>query len=201
MATRNPLPKKKPSKKFCNGRRSRADKYCRHAPGWGTDHAGEGRCKLHGGASLKGPDHPNWRHGARSKYVKRLPELLAPSFVEAAENDDPLSLRDEIALTDALIMRYLENVKAGSAKGGGYVNIKSVYSDLAPLIDQRRKLVREEVRTLATMHDVIFKDRQILIMKRLIGIATTVLAGRPELLTMFSDQVLEMAGGSIEEIK
>ena len=191
------LPKRKPTKKFCFARRTGTDKYCRRKPGWGTDHSGEGRCKNHGGMSPRGPNHPRWIHGARSKYVERLPEILGKHFIEAAENSDPLNLADEIALTDSLIMQYLENVRKGTAQGG-FLNIGNIQKGLAPLIDQRIRLVRADVKRIQVTSDVIFKDRQLLIMERLIGIATTVLAGYPDLLTEFSDQVLELTGGGIE---
>lgn len=50
------------------GATTRAGAPCKHEVGWGTDHVGEGRCKLHGGASLRGADSPNFKHGEQSKY-------------------------------------------------------------------------------------------------------------------------------------
>ena len=46
--------------------------------------AGKTRCRNHGACSLAGPNHPNWRHGRRSKEViarhkaarERLRELI-----------------------------------------------------------------------------------------------------------------------------
>lgn len=31
--------------------------------------AGKSRCRNHGGCSLSGKEHPNWKHGRRSKQV------------------------------------------------------------------------------------------------------------------------------------
>lgn len=50
------------------GARTRSGGRCKHPAGWGTSHVGQGRCKLHGGASLRGPEHPNFTHGRHSKY-------------------------------------------------------------------------------------------------------------------------------------
>ena len=50
------------------GARTRAGTPCRHPAGWGTDHVGEGRCKLHGGSSLRGVQHPNFIDGRHSKH-------------------------------------------------------------------------------------------------------------------------------------
>ena len=41
---------------------------CRRPAGWGTDHVGEGRCKLHGGRSLRGFLHPRYKHGRYAQY-------------------------------------------------------------------------------------------------------------------------------------
>ena len=39
---------------------------------------GKARCRLHGGMSLSGPDHPNYRHGYATKaYRKQLAEGAA----------------------------------------------------------------------------------------------------------------------------
>lgn len=42
---------------------------CGLPAGWGTEHVGEGRCKLHGGASLAGEDSPQFKHGLFSDYL------------------------------------------------------------------------------------------------------------------------------------
>lgn len=52
------------------GARNRAGNPCRQPAGWGTDHVGSGRCKLHGGASLRGIEHPNFVDGAHSKHFE-----------------------------------------------------------------------------------------------------------------------------------
>jgi len=39
----------KESDERCNARKTDGSGHCQHAAGWGTDHVGQGRCKLHGG--------------------------------------------------------------------------------------------------------------------------------------------------------
>lgn len=48
--------------------KTRAGTPCQLPAGWGTDHPGEGRCKLHGGRTPRGADSPHFKHGQRSKY-------------------------------------------------------------------------------------------------------------------------------------
>jgi hypothetical protein len=60
----------------CNGKRweKRGEEtifvgYCDNRSGKGTDHLGEGRCKHHAGSSLKGEEHPNFKHGLFSDFL------------------------------------------------------------------------------------------------------------------------------------
>jgi hypothetical protein len=39
---------------------------------------GRGACRMHGGKSLSGCNHPNFRHGRCSKVLRKLPPLLKP---------------------------------------------------------------------------------------------------------------------------
>jgi hypothetical protein len=74
------------------GKKRRTDDPCTQAAGWGTDHAGTGRCKLHSGANTGRPIE----HGKYSRYdviksaeVKRLREHF-----EA--DPDPLNLLPDV---------------------------------------------------------------------------------------------------------
>src|SRR5690625_1882593 len=61
-------------KKYC-GAKTRAGTPCKRPAGWGTNHGGEGRCKLHGGKSTGPPPekmkkNSNARtHGLFAKYL------------------------------------------------------------------------------------------------------------------------------------
>lgn len=43
--------------------------YCANPAGTGTEHPGEGRCKHHGGSSLRGRDNPRFKHGLFSDVM------------------------------------------------------------------------------------------------------------------------------------
>jgi len=78
------------------GATNRDGEPCELPAGWGTDHAGEGRCKHHGGASSgapKGEAHGNYEHGAFSEKID-AGEIL-DAFERAADpnNLDPVWLR------------------------------------------------------------------------------------------------------------
>jgi hypothetical protein len=61
------------------GAKTRSGDACRLPAGWGTDHPGTGRCKLHGGVVLRGSDNPNYRHGL---YSEELSEEDKVAFAE-----------------------------------------------------------------------------------------------------------------------
>lgn len=89
----------------CGGSRRQGGGYCTQAAGWGTDHPGQGRCKLHGGATPV-------RHGRYSNIQRpRIRELS-----EYHENHpDPLNTLSEIALTRALLQDFIERYEQNSA--------------------------------------------------------------------------------------
>lgn len=83
---------RKPPGEDCNGKK--VDKgpdptefrgYCNNPAGKGTDHLGEGRCKNHAGASLKGREHPNFKHGLFSDHLNEE-ERAELESIEAAGN-------------------------------------------------------------------------------------------------------------------
>lgn len=79
------------------GAKTRAGTPCRRPAGWGTDHAGHGRCKLHGGNT------PNGRkHGARLGVEARMRDLVAEYRPDAADLDPVAGLLEVVASTWAM---------------------------------------------------------------------------------------------------
>lgn len=66
-----------------------------------------GRCRMHGGASLAGPAHPNFKTGRHSKYLKLR---LGERYADAISDPRLLGLRDEVALVDVRIAELLEAI-------------------------------------------------------------------------------------------
>ena len=90
------LSKKKPGK-HCNGLTKQRVGHCQRPSGWGTDHAGQGRCKLHGGKSPS-------KHGVYSK-------ILPIKFHELLEEIKPKEITDltcEIIKLKTLLMQMSE---------------------------------------------------------------------------------------------
>lgn len=103
----NELPKIEPTI-TCNGKVHRVNRYCKRPAGWGTEHAGVGRCKLHGGCTT-GP------LSGKLRYSNFIPTDLVQKYEELAveDNIDIKSLNDEIALTRSMIANSSEHNKDG----------------------------------------------------------------------------------------
>jgi hypothetical protein len=78
--------------------KTRSGTPCKKVAGWGTDHLGQGRCRLHGGATPI-------KSGRYSK-IKRDP---IRKLIEGYETDpDPLNILPEIAAARALFQDFVE---------------------------------------------------------------------------------------------
>lgn len=91
------------------GAKNRSGKACGKPAGWGTDHVGTGRCRLHGGASLKGSQTPAFKHGRYSKYA---PQAISDKLKEYKDGD-PLAVEDELAMQRALFANYMQSFEVG----------------------------------------------------------------------------------------
>ena len=85
----------------CGGKLHRREGFCTQPAGWGTDHPGEGRCKLHGGVSGRRT------HGLCSKIKsKSLRELI-----EYFKENPYEGVEDELCTARALLVDYLNRTK------------------------------------------------------------------------------------------
>lgn len=120
---------------------------CHRPAGWGTDHPGQGPCKLHGGASPI-------KSGRYSKIIRpRLAELIA----QHEADPDPLNILPELAAARALFVDFIERydewreaVLAWYASWSAYK--RPIPEDLAlafsNAIDEYEIMVREDGKEL-----------------------------------------------------
>ena len=121
-------------------------RYCMNRP----EH-GRTRCKFHGGATPQGIDH--WmikqKRGAHpGRYSRHLPTNLAARYEDLVESADATSLRDEMALTRALLQDDL----AGLSDGGGpmaWGTVRSLARKVLELADDLDASAADEFREVA----------------------------------------------------
>lgn len=71
-----------------------------------------GRCRMHGGKSLRGIASPTLKTG---KYSRYLPEHLLEAYKDVQADETLLSVRGDIELLDVLIRSKLENLESGDS--------------------------------------------------------------------------------------
>ena len=79
--------------------------------------AGKTVCRLHGGLSLSGEAHPNFKHGRYSKDVQKAGGKFAADFQRSLDDPDSTSLRHEIALVQAIISDLMEKTPPTTPRG------------------------------------------------------------------------------------
>lgn len=121
--------------------KTRSGNPCRLPKGWGTEHVGKGRCKLHGGcggAPIK--------HGLYSKYRENL---VGQRICEILEDPDLLDMRRPVALIQALTEKLLKD-----AVTGGLINEKT-RAALLNLATEESKAIERYYRTMeGTKHTI-----------------------------------------------
>lgn len=68
-----------------------------------------GRCYDHGGPTPSGPESANWKTGEHSRYTLKDKELQA-KYMQALEDQNLLSLREDVALVDVKIAEIVETI-------------------------------------------------------------------------------------------
>jgi hypothetical protein len=77
-------------------------------------------CRFHGGHALTGSAHPSYKHGRYSRY---LPIKVAARYLEAKNDKELLSLKDDIAVTEARLSELFERIGTGES-GEVWKNLK-----------------------------------------------------------------------------
>lgn len=97
------MPLDEPQEGYCNARLRGPNKgrYCAQRPIRGT-----GRCKMHGGMSLRGAEHPSWKTGRWAKSAGKFRE----AYQEARADDALLDVRRTLATLDVAVQRAWKRV-------------------------------------------------------------------------------------------
>lgn len=122
-----------------------------------------GRCRLHGGKTPSGLASPNWKHGLKSKHRWQgsLPSehsaggSLADRFEAAMDDPSLASLRQALAVNDALLTSYLANLKT---KDGRPVT-PTQENRILKLLHTQGVLAEKEARRLRDLHTMVGREQ------------------------------------------
>ena len=98
----------KAGRAICGANRARGKGVCKS-----TYLYPNGRCRVHGGTQKTGAEHHRYKHG---RYSKVLPHHLLNQYESGLSDGDLLSLRDEVALVDALVMDRIKRLEGDTDK-------------------------------------------------------------------------------------
>ena len=112
----------------CTAKSKRSGQKCRNKPVKGRT-----VCRMHGGKSLRGIAHPNYKEG---RYAKDLPLSLAKEFDPNVDSRKLTSLGEDIALNDLRIGELLRKLKEK-----GEPLHSPTWEKIWKALEHRRKLV------------------------------------------------------------
>ena len=155
-------------KKNVCGAKTRAGTPCKKPAGWGTDHSGTGRCKLHGGAST-GPKPESMRGNKNAEkhglFAKVLPEETM-ELVDAIDEISPIEiLWGNIKIQYAAILRAQkimevksqeEMVKLEKRKSDGEMGESIEYEYHTPW-DRQDRFLTAQAKAMTTLTNMIVK--------------------------------------------
>lgn len=147
----------KPHDKKTCGAKTRAGTPCKRPAGWGTDHVGTGRCKLHGGKSTGPKDKTKVKgnknaevHGLYSKYFPKETMELFNAF----DDKNPLDIMwDNIKIQFATIVRAQgivgeKELLFNPAFNSNYLEAQSrAMTSLANMINQYEDMCKKGLAT------------------------------------------------------
>lgn len=108
-----------------------------------------GRCRIHGGKSLKGVESPTFKHG---RYSKHLPQAIRDKLLTA--DDDPLDLLPELDVQRALFADYLSRFEAGMRLSAGDINMLMQWA--TDIGKQVERITKQRNETALTSAEIAF---------------------------------------------
>lgn len=144
----------------CEATSKRSGKRCRK-------HAMRGRnvCMSHGGKTPRGAASPHFKTG---RYSRSLPGHLLAAYEQALSDPRLLSLRHELALTDAMIANLLQQLDDDSPDSA----YSGIFRQIGRLIDQRRRLVESEVKHIVLAREMMTAEEVMTLMGAVVEIVT-----------------------------
>lgn len=168
-----------PITRQCTARSKRSGERCRK-------HAMRGRpvCLAHGGRTPRGAASPHFKTG---RYSRSLPGHLVGAYEEARRDPRLLSLRDEIALTDAMINEQLRQLDEGISAS----EERRAVGQIRTLIEQRRKLVEAEVKHVVLARQVMTLDETTALLNAIAVVVTRYVPDRKDRAAI-SEEIVEL---------
>lgn len=106
-------------------------------------------CRLHGGKSLKGMNHPNYSHG---RYSKHIPSNLLESYKDFRSDDERVSVEEELDLARMILADQINKMGDG-ASGENWKKAKETFDKALRYNRQNRS--EDFIRTLVDLGEIL----------------------------------------------
>jgi hypothetical protein len=100
-------------------------------------------CEIHGGKSLRGADHPNFKTGIYAKDTPHKFHEKAQRFLDA----DPFDLIPEIALMRTLLADYLSRFEISPLDEHAIYTMSNLISEISKLAERLTRIKNETAMT------------------------------------------------------
>lgn len=100
-----------------------------------------GRCRMHGGKSLKGPQLPQYKDGRYSKY---MPARLSERYTIALADEKMLEQREEIALLGTRLQELLGQLTDMSQRDALWQKLGKLWGELMTAAREGKKEKQQE---------------------------------------------------------
>ena len=131
------------------GAKTRAGTPCQQKPGWGTNHVGEGRCKLHGGRSTGPKNQSNNKNavstGERESIVFDFLDDEEKELLNQIDLDKLKQIDNEIKLIDIRLRRMMKRIQKLNKDDMSVSNHKAgeerdAHTDITESVDSLSKI-------------------------------------------------------------
>lgn len=152
----------------CGSNRKRNAGKCNRPSGWGTDHPGQGRCKLHGGSTpIKSGRYSKITRPALRERIERFesdpdPTNLLPEVaLLRAFTEDLIERFDEIYGEDGALLAWHESFKIDPNAPGkprqmpDFSALSQIVDRVGAMVDRIQKWKAEGSITLETLNRVL----------------------------------------------
>lgn len=139
---------------YCGATAKSTGKPCKRPAGWGTDHVGFGRCKLHGGATPI-------KHGRYSLAHRQALEAKAEKYMQ---DPRPGDLSAELALMRALLQDFLDRYPDGISLPLDHIAaIYEMTEKISRMVERISKILSQTALTQAELQMFQAKLAELLI--------------------------------------
>jgi len=121
-------------------------------------------CLAHGGRTPRGAASPHFKTG---RYSRSLPGHLVADYERALHDPKLLSLRNEIAVNEAMLVTVLQQL--GDAPNEPAKD-RCIFRQITRHIDLKRRLVESEVRHMVLAREMMTAEEAMALVRSVFGI-------------------------------